>query len=292
MKMVMIGGGVSDEARLRVLLQRANLDIDVGRVDRNALQAERAPGPRGSLMGPPSSGRAALERPDSAPRALLIEALQGLELATRALLAVRADPHFEATIAIVGVYRDGGEGYERARVFDDFVTHPWSGAEVWARIVAAEQRRGELEPGSIVQIGGVWMDTLAREAQVDGRPVQLTAREFALLSYLCVRRGCVLSRHHLLEQVWGRAYAGGQRTVDVHIRRLRSKLGPGLRIDTVRSGGYRLRAVPCPPASEHDGVTQVDVPGDSAEAWAALASPVEPTGRRWPLPDSAPGAPS
>jgi DNA-binding response OmpR family regulator len=77
---------------------------------------------------------------------------------------------------------------------------------------------------------------------VDGRPIALTAKEFALLAYLCERRGKVLSREHLLARVWGNRYEGGPRTVDIHVRRLRAKLGEALPLETLRGSGYKLRA--------------------------------------------------
>ena len=77
---------------------------------------------------------------------------------------------------------------------------------------------------------------------MDGRPISLTAKEFALLAYLCERRGKVLSREHLLARVWGNRYEGGPRTVDIHVRRLRAKLGDALPLETLRGSGYKLRA--------------------------------------------------
>jgi DNA-binding response OmpR family regulator len=264
MRMLMIGGGGSDMVRLRAVLLRAGIDVGVHRLSEAALQARvaAARGARvdvwaGSETGDeaPAIGESALDADteDSPPRALLFEAWQRPDLAGRALVAVRAHESFEATVAIVSLDIEGGDWLERVRGFDDFVAHPWSAAELLGRIGTVELRRGGFEPGAVVQIGGIWMDQVAHQAQVNGRPVHLTAREFALLSYLCTRRGCVLSRNHLLAQVWGRAYSGGQRTVDVHIRRLRSKLGPNLPIDTVRSGGYRLRAEPQRRAEPGDG---------------------------------------
>jgi DNA-binding response OmpR family regulator len=86
------------------------------------------------------------------------------------------------------------------------------------------------------------VDKAGHEVYVDGRAVQLTAKEFALLAYLCERRGKVLSREHLLARVWGNRYEGGPRTVDIHVRRLRAKLGPALPLETLRGSGYKLRS--------------------------------------------------
>jgi len=95
------------------------------------------------------------------------------------------------------------------------------------------------------------VDKAAQEVSVLGRPIQLTAKEFALLAYLCDRRGKVLSREHLLARVWGNRYDGGPRTVDIHVRRLRAKLGEALPLDTLRGSGYKLR-VPDGPAAEEE----------------------------------------
>jgi DNA-binding response OmpR family regulator len=83
------------------------------------------------------------------------------------------------------------------------------------------------------------IDRDAHRVWADGRPVHLTAKEFALLCLLADRPGAVLTRQKLLESVWGSRYLGGPRTVDVHVRRLRRKLGGALSLDTVRGVGYR-----------------------------------------------------
>ncbi|HYP97483.1 MAG TPA: winged helix-turn-helix domain-containing protein [Polyangiaceae bacterium] len=87
---------------------------------------------------------------------------------------------------------------------------------------------------------GLVLDILAREVLLHGQPVTLTAREFALLRYLYERRGEVVSRQALLREVWGDSYRGGPRTVDIHLRRLRAKLGAD-RFQTFRGIGYKLR---------------------------------------------------
>lgn len=84
----------------------------------------------------------------------------------------------------------------------------------------------------------------AHEVRVDGRPIRLTLREFALLAYLWEHRGQVLSRPQLLSDVWGDSYTGGPRTVDIHVRRLRIKLGRALPLVTLRRVGYALRSDP------------------------------------------------
>ena len=96
---------------------------------------------------------------------------------------------------------------------------------------------------------------------LDGRPIALTAKEFALLAYLCERRGKVLSREHLLARVWGNRYEGGPRTVDIHVRRLRAKLGDALPLETLRGSGYKLRA----PDLEEKAARNAEIDGQDEE---------------------------
>jgi DNA-binding response OmpR family regulator len=83
------------------------------------------------------------------------------------------------------------------------------------------------------------INELAREVSVDGSLIALTPREFSLLSYLAARTGRLLTRRQIVEEVWGEHYSGGPRTVDIHISRLRRKLGAALPLDTLRRVGYR-----------------------------------------------------
>ncbi len=177
------------------------------------------------------------------PRALLFEALDRPDLAIAALRAVRKESTFDNVGAIVSVTVGQMARIEPSSGFDDFVLHPYVPEELYARIRAVEWRKSEFATEERHKIGGIMVDKAAQEVSVDGRPVQLTAKEFALLAYLCDRRGKVLSRDHLLARVWGNRYDGGPRTVDIHVRRLRMKLGPALGglVETVRHVGYKMR---------------------------------------------------
>jgi DNA-binding response OmpR family regulator len=128
---------------------------------------------------------------------------------------------------------------------DDYVVKPFSPKELVARVRALLRRleRPDTEEEAPIVIGALELDRVQHTVRWDGRPVHLTAKEFALLVALVDARGRVLSRQALLEGVWGYSYAEGTRTVDVHVRRLREKL-PGLagRLVTVKSLGYRFRA--------------------------------------------------
>lgn len=90
--------------------------------------------------------------------------------------------------------------------------------------------------------GSLLVDPKAHEVVINGRSVELTAKEFALLSHFAERPGHVQSRRDLLLGVWGEEYDGGARTVDIHVSRLRTKLGDELPLQTIRGVGYKLRA--------------------------------------------------
>ncbi|RYZ10070.1 MAG: winged helix family transcriptional regulator [Myxococcales bacterium] len=93
-----------------------------------------------------------------------------------------------------------------------------------------------------VQFGSIAIDRVAYSVTLGGAPVSLTARELSLLVYLSGRTGRLLSREELVSQVWGPRYGGGSRTVDIHVSRLRRKLGQELPLVTLRRVGYRLDA--------------------------------------------------
>ena len=122
---------------------------------------------------------------------------------------------------------------------DDYIGKPFSPKELVARMKAVLRRA---EPGSgdeVMVLGDVVVHRAGHEVYVAGELVELRPKEFDLLVHLIQNRGAVFSRDSLLERVWGYDYAGGTRTVDVHVAQLRRKLGrPGL-IRTVRGAGYK-----------------------------------------------------
>jgi len=123
---------------------------------------------------------------------------------------------------------------------DDYIAKPFSVRELLAR-VRAVLRRSEETAGELYEDGRLTIDFDDVRASCDGASVKLTNKEFSLLSTLAKKRGRVVTRQQLLDQVWGYSYYGEARTLDVHIRRLRQKLGScGDCIETVVGVGYRF----------------------------------------------------
>jgi DNA-binding response OmpR family regulator len=126
---------------------------------------------------------------------------------------------------------------------DDYVTKPFSPREVVARVKAI-LRRGEASTRSaatVIDVGdGIEINLDRREVLLAGAPVALATREFDLLAHFATNQGIALSRQQLLDAVWGLGWHGDDRTVDVHVRQLRLKLGDELPLATVWGVGYRL----------------------------------------------------
>jgi DNA-binding response OmpR family regulator len=122
---------------------------------------------------------------------------------------------------------------------DDYVTKPFSPRELAARIKAVLRRANGGPRPEVLELDGVRVERDGREVTVGGIAVELTAKEFDLLVFLLENLGVVFSRDQLLDRVWGMAYFGGTRTVDVHVAQLRRKLGRPELIRTVRGAGYK-----------------------------------------------------
>ena len=126
---------------------------------------------------------------------------------------------------------------------DDFVVKPWEVDEVTARIKRILRQKEDIDSEDIIRCGDLVIDLAKYEVSLNGELIMLTFREYQLLKFLASNKGKVFSREALLNKVWGWDYYGGDRTVDVHIRRLRSKIEDPTHtfIETVRNIGYRLR---------------------------------------------------
>jgi two-component system response regulator QseB len=123
---------------------------------------------------------------------------------------------------------------------DDYVTKPFKFEELLARIRARLREQPESEQ-TVLEAGGVTLDMRARRASVEGRTIELSAREYTMLEVLMRHAGQVLSREQLLSHVWGYDHDPGSNVVDVYVGYLRKKLGPDV-IETARGMGYRLRS--------------------------------------------------
>lgn len=173
-----------------------------------------------------------------APIAILVDAGENPGQAFSVLTALRERQGAPPAIAIVE--RDVLARYPWDEVADEFVYPGVPEAELRTRMAMLQRRTGVGE-SSVVHLGPLMIDTDAYRVSAGGRPLDLTFKEFELLRFLAQHRGRVYTRPALLRQVWGYDFYGGTRTVDVHVRRLRAKLGPEHEhlIETVRGVGYR-----------------------------------------------------
>lgn len=122
---------------------------------------------------------------------------------------------------------------------DDYVVKPFGIMELQARVKALLRRTGRPRSEAVITCGDLEIDPAAREVRKNGALVELTYKEFELLRLLASRRGMVLTRDDILQAVWDYDFAGETRTVDMHVKTLRQKLGDGY-IQTVRGVGYKM----------------------------------------------------
>ena len=149
-----------------------------------------------------------------------------------------------------------GDEFDKVRGLDagadDYVSKPFGMMELLARVRARLRRRSEPVP-LLSRMGPLELDRERHEVRVNGSPVALTRKEYELLRLLMDHPRAAFDRDQLLERVWGYDYAGGTRTVDVHVRTLRQKLGEAAScIETVRGVGYRLAAEWSPGGLRHE----------------------------------------
>jgi DNA-binding response OmpR family regulator len=159
---------------------------------------------------------------------------------SKALARILVSTGISSPLVIV-VSVDGLAAMNQEWGSSDIILDSAGPAEVEARIRLAIGKYRAVKEVDTIQASGVVIDESSYSAKVHGRPLDLTYKEFELLKFLAQHPGRVFSRNQLLSEVWGYDYFGGSRTVDVHIRRLRAKLGEleGL-ISTVRNVGYRF----------------------------------------------------
>ncbi|MCC8045834.1 MAG: response regulator transcription factor [Clostridiales bacterium] len=126
---------------------------------------------------------------------------------------------------------------------DDYITKPFGVMELISRVKALMRRTKDMEEERLIRLDGIFMDDEKRAVFVDDAPVELTFKEYELLKLLLLNAGIVVSREMILDRVWGTDFEGESRTLDMHIKTLRQKLGrAGTMIRTVRNVGYMLNS--------------------------------------------------
>ena len=196
----------------------------------------------GFAVRPYESGEAMFEGeagqglPDLFILDIMLPGMDGLEILRR----LRQEPRTGDTPVIMLTARsaemDRVSGLENGA--DDYVVKPFGIMELQARVKAVLRRTGRRE-SPLLTWGDIEIDTAAREVRRGGRPVELTFKEFELLRLLCSRRGVALTRDEILQAVWGYDYTGETRTVDMHVKALRQKLGEDV-VATIRGVGYKM----------------------------------------------------
>ena len=183
----------------------------------------------------------ALETPELVLMDIMLPGDDGLEL----LKKLKASPKTRE-IPVIMVTAKGAE-YDKVKGLDlgadDYVTKPFGMMELVSRIKAVlrRTRKDAQEPQDIIAVGEIEINTKKHEVTAGGEVVNLTLEEYELLKRVVENPNIVMTRDCLLEDIWGYDFDGETRTVDVHVRTLRQKLGPcGEKIETVRGVGYRM----------------------------------------------------
>ncbi|MDQ4005460.1 MAG: response regulator transcription factor [Actinomycetota bacterium] len=180
--------------------------------------------------------------PDVSPDLVVVDAVDDPARAVELLQVLAAAGTPLPVLAVLN--RSVLDRFSWAELADEVVFPEVSESELRLRVAMLQRRRGETGEG-VLRLGGVAINVETYQITLAGRPLDLTYKEFELLRFLAENPGRVFSRAKLLQEVWGYDFYGGTRTVDVHVRRLRAKLGPEQEqlIETVRGVGYRAAEV-------------------------------------------------
>ena len=181
------------------------------------------------------------ERPELVILDVMLPGMDGVELLRRMKMAIPDIPVIIATAK--------GAEYDKIQSLDlgadDYLVKPFGMMEMVSRVKAVLRRCRPVSPAKQLTAGGLTVDLEERTVTADGARILLTYKEFELLRLFLSRPGVAFTREQLLSDIWGMDYTGETRTVDMHIKTLRQKLGDyGAMIETVRHIGYRLEAKP------------------------------------------------
>jgi two-component system alkaline phosphatase synthesis response regulator PhoP len=179
---------------------------------------------------------------DQAPDVVLV-AIDGAATSSEAVRiaqSIKKDSHLPV-IALLS--REALNRLDSGMVVDDFVVEPWEANEIAIRAKRVLGKTGEAANQELIQCGDLTIDLAKYEVHVNDSPIELTFKEYELLRFLARNKGRVFTREALLNEVWGYDYYGGDRTVDVHITRLRGKIEDSGHtfIETVRNIGYKFK---------------------------------------------------
>jgi DNA-binding response OmpR family regulator len=175
---------------------------------------------------------------------VVVDAGDELLRASRCLRKIKTFGPLSETPTILAVTVPRLSALDFSVGFDDFVLRPIVPAELYARLRQLDWRTATFGSDEVIKADDLVIDVAGYEAHLGGRRLDFTHQEFELLRFLAQNRGRVYTREQLLQKVWGYEYAGGTRTVDIHVRRVRAKLGPaaGGLVETVRNVGYKMRS--------------------------------------------------
>lgn len=177
------------------------------------------------------------------PEIILVDSRNKKEQAAESRRLLRTEHNLKELLVVALLTREQALDMEWAGI-DEFILAPCDAGEIVARMRLLIWRTRSVKNDQIIKIDALLIDMMNYDVSVDGLPIEVTFKEYELLKFLATHRGRVFTRESLLDHVWGYDYYGGTRTVDVHIRRLRSKLAPSCdyMIETVRNVGYRFTA--------------------------------------------------